>query len=194
MKRIMITVIIVTIVITLLVLILGTFIYVSSGTYNVSQLVPHEKITKSLIEFTMRKSIEKRMKAIKIPDNFADSTMIIVGYEHYNEMCIGCHSAPGKNPGKIAEGLYPEPPLLYKQASGEDAQEFFWIIKNGIKMTGMPAFKPTHSDEKIWAITAFVTNALPSIKPEEYDDWLKKYAGVNEENEGHKGQEEHDHP
>lgn len=192
MKRIIITVI-VTVVITLLVLVLGTFLYVSSGSYNVSQLVPHKKITQSLIENTMGNSIEKRMKAIQIPDNFADSTMIIEGYEHYTKMCIGCHGAPGKNPNEIVEGLYPEPPLLYKQANGEDAREFFWIVKNGIKMTSMPAFKPTHSDEKIWAITAFVTNELPSIKPEEYDDWLKKYAGVNEEQEGHEEGDEHDH-
>ncbi len=188
MKNRIITVI-VTISVTILILILGTYIYVSSGSYNVSQLVPHNKITKSVIEMTMGKSIEKRMKGIEIPDNFADSSMIIEGYEHFNGMCVGCHGAPGKDHSEIAEGLYPEPPLLYKQASKEDAQEFFWIIKNGIKMTGMPAFKPTHSDEQIWAITAFVTTELPSIKPEEYEGWLKKYAGVKEE---HEGNEEHD--
>ncbi len=183
--------IIVTILVTILILILGIYIYVSSGSYNVSQLVPHNKITKSLIETTMEKSIEKRMKAINIPDNFADSTMIIEGYEHFNEMCVGCHGAPGKDPGEMVKGLYPEPPLLYKQASKEDAQEFFWIIKNGIKMTSMPAFKPTHSDEKIWAITAFVTNKLPSITPEEYDGWIKKYPGMNEQHEGNEERNEH---
>ncbi len=192
MKKMMITVI-VTIVLTILVLILGTFIYVSSGSYNVSQLVPHKKITQSLIEMTMEKSVEKRIKAIKIPDNFADSTMLIEGYEHYNEMCISCHGAPGKNPSEIVKGLYPEPPLLYKKTNEEEAREFFWVIKNGIKMTSMPAFEPTHSDEKIWAITAFVANELPSIKPEDYDDWLKKYAGVNEEQEGHEEGDEHEH-
>lgn len=192
MKKIIKT-IIVTIVVTILITIFGAYIYVSSGSYNVSQLVPHKKITQSLIEFTMGKSVEKRMKTIKMPDNFADSTMIIEGYEHYNEMCVSCHGAPGKNQSEIVEGLYPKPPLLYKHANGEDAREFFWIIKNGIKMTSMPAFKPTHSDEKIWALTAFVTTELPSIKPEEYDDWLKKYAGVNEEREGHEESEEHEH-
>ena len=34
--------------------------------------------------------------------------------------------------------------------------ELFWIIKNGIKMTGMPAFGPTHQDEQIWNIVGFV--------------------------------------
>ena len=78
-------------------------------------------------------------------------------------------------PDEMAAGLYPKPPRIYKYAGEDDAREFYWIIGNGIKMTSMPAFKPTHSDDKIWAITAFVTNKLSSMTPAEYREWVKKY-------------------
>ncbi|MEP7231601.1 MAG: cytochrome c [Ginsengibacter sp.] len=46
-----------------------------------------------------------------------------------------------------------------------DTTEAFWIIKNGIKMTSMPAFGPTHSDQKIWAITDFLLNKMNKMSP-----------------------------
>ena len=42
-------------------------------------------------------------------------------------------------------------------------------------MTSMPAFKPTHDEEKRWAITAFVTQKLPKMTAEEYKEWLTRY-------------------
>ena len=98
-------------------------------------------------------------------------------------MCSGCHGAPGEKPDELAEGLYPEPPELYKDVEEGEAQESFWIIKNGIKMTSMPAYGPTHSDEKIWAITAFVTQQLPKMTPDQYKAWQKKYGEENEAEE-----------
>ena len=54
----------------------------------------------------------------------------------------------------------------------------FWIIKNGIKMTGMPAFASTHDDKAIWAITAFMLNKMNSLSPEEYREMVKKAPGM----------------
>jgi mono/diheme cytochrome c family protein len=44
--------------------------------------------------------------------------------------------------------------------------ELFWVVQNGIRMTGMPAFGPTHKDEEIWKIVAFLRH-LPALTPEE---------------------------
>lgn len=168
--------IIFTVILTLAVQISGFFIYISSGAYDISQLVPHNKLTKAVIRITTHNSIQKRMKNIVIPDNIGDTAMIVTGFKHYNEMCLCCHSAPGKQAFEMTEGLYPKPPKLYESAEKDDAREFFWIIKNGIKMTSMPAFKPTHTDEKIWSIAAFVTQKLPEMTPDEYNLWSKKYS------------------
>jgi len=121
------------------------------------------------------------MKEIVVPGNLTDTALIVMGFKHYNEMCVGCHSAPGLPTNKMLEGWYPKPPELFKYSKEDDAREFFWIIKYGIKMTSMPAFKPTHDDEKLWAITAFVTQKLGKMSPVEYNEWMKKYTKESKE-------------
>jgi len=167
--------VIVTILLTLLVLIAGFFFYIFSGAYNISQLSPHNKLTRTIIGITTHSSINRRLKAIVVPANIKDTAMIVLGFKHYNEMCVGCHGAPGVQPFEVVDGLYPKPPELYKYAGEDDAREFFWIIKYGIKMTSMPAFKPSHNDSLIWAMDAFVTQKLGKMTDAEYDAWDKKY-------------------
>lgn len=176
MKKVFITV-----VVTLVILAAGSFIFISSGSYDISQLSHHNKLTLAIIKTTTHHSIDKRLKGIVVPDNLKDSAMLITGFQHYNEMCAMCHAAPGEEPDEMAKGLYPKPPELYKYAGEKDAREFFWIIKNGIKMTSMPAFEPTHDDQKIWAMDAFVTQKLGKMSPEEYKTWVKKYAEKNDD-------------
>lgn len=166
--------IILTVLITIFVLIAGFYIYISSGAYDISQLSPHNSLTKSIISKTTRSSIEKRSKDITVPSNLKDTNIIISGFKIYSEMCAGCHGAPGE-PNDMVKGWYPKPPELYKYAKEDDAKEFFWIIKNGIKMTSMPAFKPMNTDEQIWAITAFVTQKLSKMTGDEYKSWKESY-------------------
>jgi mono/diheme cytochrome c family protein len=112
-------------------------------------------------------SIEKRSSDIKVPNNLNDTSLVKIGFEHYREMCQGCHGAPGIERNEIGQGLYPKPPNLAHSAKEMPASELFWITKNGIKLTGMPAFGKTHSDDKIWAIVAFM-KTLPSMSKEQY--------------------------
>src|SRR2546423_13483863 len=58
-------------------------------------------------------------------------------------MCVQCHGAPGRDPGIVGKGLRPPPPVLSEAVRPWDRAELFWIVKNGIKMTGMPASGPT---------------------------------------------------
>ena len=173
MKKILIT-----IAATLVVLIVGSFIYISSGAYDISQLTPHNMLTLKIIKMTTHNSINRRMKENVVPANLKDTDMIITGFRHYNEMCVACHGAPGVKPNEMVEGLYPKPPEMYKHGEEDAALEFFWVIKNGIKMTSMPAFKPTHDDKTIWAMSAFVTQKLATMSPEEYKAWTRKYGEV----------------
>ena len=171
--------ILVTIIATLAVLCAGFFIYISSGAYDISQLTPHNKFTKTIIGITTHSSINKRLKEVVVPGNITDTAMIVRGFKQYSQMCVGCHSAPGFPDNKFVEGWYPKPPELFKYVKQDDAQEFFWIIKYGIKMTSMPAFKPIEEDPKLWDVTAFVTQKLGKMSPAEYSTWLKKYAEEN---------------
>jgi mono/diheme cytochrome c family protein len=169
----------ITILVTLIGLSIGFYLYVLSGSYDISQLTPHNSLTKSLISTTKHKSIDKRLEGIALPDNLDDTTLLISGFKIYDAMCVMCHSAPGEVPNEMAAGLYPKPPELYKKAKEREALEFFWIIENGIKMTSMPAYQPTYTKEQIWAITAFVTHKLAKMTPEEYSTWKSKYTKTN---------------
>lgn len=170
MKKITLTVIL-----TLVVLAAVFTIYIYSGSYNVSQLSPHNGITQWAINTTKNKSIQHRIQNITVPP-MNDTSMLIEGFAHYNEMCATCHGGPGISPDELAKGLYPKPPEFYKSDHLPQPAEAFWAVKNGIKYTAMPAFGPTHDDQKIWAITDFLLNKMNKMSPEEYQQWISKYA------------------
>jgi mono/diheme cytochrome c family protein len=85
--------------------------------------------------------------------------------------CINCHGAPGVEWGKWSEGLNPDPPDLKDLVPNRTPRELFWVVKHGIKMTGMPSFGAAGmSDEELWKVVAFLQK-LPAITPEEYKAW-----------------------
>ena len=89
------------------------------------------------------------------------------GFEHFRETCVACHGAPGVPPAEMGRGLRPEPPPLAEAARHWSTAELFWIVKHGVKTTGMPAWSPTHDDEELWSIVAFVER-LPTMSPDDY--------------------------
>jgi mono/diheme cytochrome c family protein len=85
--------------------------------------------------------------------------------------CANCHGAPGVEWAKFSEGLNPDPPDLKENAAGSEPAQIFWVVKNGIRMTGMPSFgKAGVADNDIWQITAFV-KALPKVSEADYKSW-----------------------
>ena len=160
--------ILITVLITILILILAGLILMFSGAINVSVLKPQSPIVEWFLSTTSDRSIDTRARNISVP-SLQSEEMIKTGTEHYLEMCQICHGAPGISDTELAQGLEPKPPHLYDQPETGEGNEAhnFWVIKNGIMMTAMPAWGVTHSDEKIWTIVAFVTT-LPEMTAEEY--------------------------
>lgn len=95
-----------------------------------------------------------------------DAASIAAGLVHYRENCLMCHGAPGVEGGKLSKGLNPSAPELDMDDDSRPEGEIFWIIKHGLRMTPMPAFGPSHTDEEIWQIAAFVHH-LPDLTEEE---------------------------
>lgn len=160
----------------------GLFIY--SGVYPIGADVPHNKVTYWLLETLRERSIARAASNIQIPDNLNTSDRLLAGGADYNDMCAGCHLKPGKKESDLTIGLYPSPPDLtaitdiYEQQqlnkayvsenmTEEAIQRQFWIIKHGIKASGMPAWGPTHSDERIWNMVAFLQR-LPTLSEDQY--------------------------
>ena len=164
----------------LAILIVGYLIFIYSGIYNISAMDPHGKLTMWMMNTVRDNSIEHNAdNNLKTPD-LSDTSLVKMGFIHYREMCVGCHSAPGIEQSEIGKGLYPNPPQLSGVVKHWTPQQLFWIIKNGLKMTGMPAFAPTHSDAMIWAIVAF-TEKLPTLTKEQYQILDNETKGESEE-------------
>ncbi|HTH99990.1 MAG TPA: cytochrome c [Acidisoma sp.] len=107
------------------------------------------------------------------PASLDDPAIIRAGAQAYlRSGCVYCHGGPGLKPAPFSEGLNPAPNLK-KVVKGLTPQELFWVVKNGIKMTGMPSFgseTPPVPDHDLWAIAAFLKK-LPGVSSEEFKAW-----------------------
>jgi mono/diheme cytochrome c family protein len=141
------------------------------GAYDFAADVPHTQPVYWLLEEARERSIEIRSEGIAVPDDLSDPKRVQLGAGHYAEICAGCHLAPGMKRTEIARGLYPRAPEL-RRVTDLGPAEAFWVVKHGIKMTGMPAWGVTHSDEQLWDIVAFLQK-LPELTPEQYQALVK---------------------
>jgi mono/diheme cytochrome c family protein len=155
-----------TLAITFALLLIAGAVFVFSGLYDVSATAPHWRITYWIMDTARVRSIEAHAAGIAVPPGLDDSAKIPIGTEHFAAHCAVCHGAPGVPKGDIAHGLYPQPPNLAEAAKRYSPGELFWIVKHGIKMSGMPAWAD-HSDEELWATVAFLRK-LPGMTEEDY--------------------------
>ncbi|HUA81995.1 MAG TPA: cytochrome c [Dyella sp.] len=148
----------------IVVVVVSAYAIAWSGFYNVGADVPHWSVTYRFLAMARERSIDHHAKTIAVP-NLSDPSLISKGAGQYAAMCTECHLAPGMSDSELRKGLYPKPPVLYREPI--DPREAFWIIKHGIKLTAMPAWGATHDDDTIWSIVAFVQK-LNGMTPAQY--------------------------
>jgi len=165
-------------VLTVLALIAGA-VYFFGGFYDVAAAQPDPKPVEWVLASVREASIASRAPAIT-PSNLDDPATIQAGARAFSTRgCVACHGAPGVNWEKFTEGMKPDPADLSEVAKGQSAGEIFWVIKNGIGMTGMPSFARIKvQDPEIWAITAFVKK-IPSVSPADYKTWTNVSASAH---------------
>ena len=108
---------------------------------------------------------------------------------HYEEHCAVCHGDDGSGNPKFHGIMYPRPTDLRSEETQEMSDgELYWVIKNGVRWSGMPAFgKPGDDDEHAWKMVAYVRH-LPKLTPAEE----QKVLTHTEEPMDH-GEAPHDH-
>jgi mono/diheme cytochrome c family protein len=136
-----------------------------SGAVDVAADNPHSAAVFNLLETARERSIATRIRGIEAPD-LSDPAMIRRGAGNYDSMCATCHLAPDVEDTELSLGLYPAPPNLARHEPADPARAF-WIIKHGVKATGMPAWGKSMEDHYIWDMVAFVRQ-LPSMTAEQY--------------------------
>jgi len=140
-------------------------LFVYSGAYDVAGDTPHNQPVYWLLRNVRQNSIAARAHDV-VPNDLGDAKRIASGAGQYAEMCSSCHLAPGMKRTEISRGLYPRAPELRRGSVLTPAEEF-WVVKHGIKMTGMPAWGVTHDDEILWDVVAFLRK-LPELTAEQY--------------------------
>lgn len=150
----------------------GLFVY--SGVYNVSATDQHTAPVYHLLETSLRRSVKLRTSDAEVP-NLEDTSRIVTGFKLFRAHCVQCHGAPGVAPQPFALGLTPAPASLIASAQEWSAAETHWIIRHGIKMSGMPAWQYRMSDDEIWDVVAFM-KVLPTLSPADYARWSREHA------------------
>lgn len=178
--------VIVTIIVIIVVLAGAALGVIYGGLYDVAASTPDSSLMRWTLTTTRENAVKREAKAIEVPEHVRDpdQELLRTGFVHYNEMCVGCHAAPGVESGEVRAGLNPTPPRLVKRADQRTLAELFWVSKHGIKMTGMPAWGKTHSDEELWAVVAFVKR-LPKLSAEEYAAMREQDGDAGHQHEGH---------
>ena len=164
-----------------IVVILVVGIFAALGVYNIGADSPHWTITRTFIGYVVDRSVDAHSGDVVAPKDLNDPKRIADGASDYDAMCTGCHLAPGMKDNEMRPGLYPHPPALAKFPADEPAQQF-WIVKHGIKMSAMPAWGKTHSDDEIWNMVAFLQK-LPKLSPEQYQAMVKSVEGHHDHDE-----------
>lgn len=166
-------------------------IALSFGAVNVAADTPHSDLVYGLLSTARENSIERRIHDIPVPESLQDSERIRRGAGNYSAMCANCHLIPEQKNSEIRAGLYPQPPNLAAGDSVGDTHHVearqFWIIKHGIKASGMPAWaQGGMGDDAIWDLVAFI-NQLPETSKEEYQQLVDtsdghSHAGADDHN------------
>ncbi len=155
------------------------------GGYNVAADEPHWQMTSSLLRAVRTRSIAARSSDIVVPP-LDDEAQIRTGAGNYDAMCADCHLRPGEDNSELRAGLYPAPPDLTRHELHDPAAAF-WVIKHGIKMSGMPAWGGHMQDEYIWGLVAFLKR-LPGLPSAAYQELVQESGG-----HAHDGMEADEH-
>ena len=151
-------------VLALVALLAAAAAFIWSGVYDIAADAQHTRPVHSMLQTLRERSIAARTGELVAPD-LSDPARIRQGAGNYNAMCMGCHLAPGMPETELSKGLYPSPPNLSQ--TSVDAAAAFWVIKHGIKASGMPAWGQSMGDEYIWNMAAFLQE-LPQLDAGEY--------------------------
>jgi hypothetical protein len=146
-------------------------VLVHMGAFDVAADKPHSQPVFWLMNTVRERSVAIRAGDIAVPGDLADAKRIASGAAQYDEMCSLCQLAPGMKRTEISRGLYPRAPELRRKSELTPAEQF-WVVKHGLKMTGMPAWGVTHDDKLLWDVVAFLRK-LPDLTAEQYQTLVK---------------------
>lgn len=147
-------------------LVVGGLAWIYSGKFDVSARQPPGPVARWLSERATRQSVRQAAKDIQAPP-MSDPMAVEDGAKRYRDDCAPCHGAPGLEAQPYAKAMLPVPADLAHPARPWTSAQLFWIVRNGLKFSGMPAWAGAYDDDAAWAVVAFVEQ-LPQMDEARY--------------------------
>jgi cytochrome c553 len=133
----------------------GGFLVAASGIAPITASAGHFAITEWFLQFSKRRSVDTHTltrESLKLDEPW----LVMKGAGHYESGCSPCHGSPKLAQPRVAQAMLPPPPNLATRVAEWEPKELFYIVKHGIKLTGMPAWPSQKRDDEVRAMIAFL--------------------------------------
>ncbi|HLJ45319.1 MAG TPA: c-type cytochrome [Bryobacteraceae bacterium] len=147
---------------------LGAYLFVRFGGIAMATTAKPLPLEKTFAQTALRASLGDAAN-LKDPLPVDDPNML-AGVRLYQQNCAECHGLPDRPPTPIAKGEFPAPPQLFdpRQMVADDPEGVtYWKVSHGIRLSGMPGFADTLSDQERWQVTMLLAHAdklSPAVK------------------------------
>ena len=137
----------------------GVYLYFVSGMAPVATAAPAMPFERTLAHKALDARVEK--EAPKTATMAADESLYLGGAQIYIHNCALCHGLPNQAPPPIAKGEFPRPPQLWRGhgVTDDPPGETYWKVANGIRLSGMPAYKQSLAEAQLWQVSLLLANA-----------------------------------
>jgi mono/diheme cytochrome c family protein len=150
----------------ILIVFLSAFLYLDYGRPPVSVSDSPFPFEKKIVSGALHARIDREMGDSPLqptPENLAAGASI------YKTDCAFCHGMPGL-PSKYGKSMYPSAPQLWAShrsgvvgVSDDPVGETFWRVRNGIRLTGMPAYQKLLSEDQMWQVSLLLSSAAKPL-------------------------------
>jgi thiosulfate dehydrogenase len=106
---------------------------------------------------------------------------LIGGMKIYQSNCAGCHGDIQHSHTTFGDAFYPRAPQFVEDAPDMPENQNFYIIQHGIRLSGMPAWKGTLSEQETWQVTTFLSH-MDKLTPPVSEAWKTSASGIQGEN------------
>lgn len=149
--------------------VLAGFSYVRFGFLDTRADIPINGLEEKIAMPALDASVDRRAPNIKNPVD-SNEASLIAGMKTYETDCASCHGDVNHSRGMLADSLYPRAPQFVEDAPDMPEYQNFYIIQHGIRLSGMPAWEQSLSDQQMWQVTTFLSH-MDKLPPSVSDQW-----------------------
>ena len=143
-------------------------VVITSGLVPVTASSGHWPITAWGLEFAMERSVGTNSRSIT-PPPLDDEGLVMRGAAHFQVGCAWCHGQPDSPPGRLVMHMTPHPSNLDEELEKWSDRELYYIVRHGVKFTGMPGWPATNREDEVWGLVAFLKR-FRSMDMQQYDE------------------------